>query len=318
MTKAFVKSNYAKVRLVWPLFSAIALITCQREGKRHSDVVYPAPLPDSTSLVFLPGLVSTDSFDFNSAFTTDGRSYYFSRRTSKRSDIFVVNLKDAVWSTPLAVTFNTSAYSEADPAFDNEGRIYFISNRPRDSYDTLLDYDIWYALPKPNGGWEAPELLNIVNSDSSEFYISFSRDGSLYFASSRAGGFGEEDIYVSRRVNGKYSVPENLGPTINSTKSEYDPGISPDEKYIVFTSSNRHGTFGGGDLYGAMKNSGNEWSRVVHLDGHVNTVSREFCSFFSPDSKFFFYSSDGDVKWTPVNLIKRQIELKANALNNDD
>jgi hypothetical protein len=91
--------------------------------------------------------------------------------------------------------------------------------------------------------------------------------------------------------------------------SEYDPGISMDEKIIVFSSSARVDTFGGADLYASViDEKKGEWQQVVHLTAKFNTVSREFCSYFSSDSKYFFYSSEGDVKWINANAIRQQIE----------
>jgi Tol biopolymer transport system component len=292
-----------------PLIISVVLISCHGDNHRRREFAYPKPAPDSIPLIFLPELVSTDSFDFNAAFSPDGSSFYFSRRMNKQSDIFVTNFRNGKWTTPEAAPFNTSDYSEADPAFDDQGRIYFISNRPRDPSDTFPDYDIWYAFPGPDRGWNAAQLLDVVNSDSSEFYISVSENGNLYFASNRAGGYGEEDIYVSKILGGEYSEPENLGSIINTSKSEYDPGISPDEKFIVFTSSNREDSFGGGDLYASNRNGKtDDWKKVIHLDSTVNTKSREFCSYFSSDSKYFFFTSNGDVKWITIKSIRQQKE----------
>ena len=120
----------------------------------------------------------------------------------------------------MLLSFTESKYSEADPAFAPDGKLYFISNRPKDQSDTLMDYDIWFVAPLSDGRWSEPENLKSVNSDSSEFYISFSKNGNLYFSSSRKGGFGEEDIYVSRLINEQYTAPENLGAAINSKRSE--------------------------------------------------------------------------------------------------
>lgn len=288
------------------LMLAVVLVSCGMD-RQKTEISYPGPLPDSVSRIFLPGVVSTDSFDFNSAFSPDGKAYYFSRRSDKQSDIFVTRLKEGQWSQAEQVSFNTREYSEADPAFDAEGKMFFISDRPKADADSVRDYDIWYTTLQSSGRWSEPELLTIVNTDSSEFYISFSQSGNLYFASGRAGGFGEEDLYVSRLSEGKYQQPENLGSTINTIHPEYDPGISADEKIIAFTSSGREDTVGGADLYAAFRNE-DKWNNAKHLSKTINTPSREFCSYFSFDSKYFFYSSEGDVKWIEVKSIVQQIK----------
>jgi hypothetical protein len=225
-------------------------------------IPYPEPLPDSVPATFLPGIVSTDSLDFNAAFSPDGRSFYFTRKISGKTKIHVTQYSEGRWKEPVPLPFTAAGHSDADPVFGSDGRLYFISDRPRDRSDALADYDIWYVSLQSDGSWSAPANMTAVNSDSAEYYVSFSAAGNLYFASARQGGYGAEDIYVSRRVNDQYGMPENLGAAINSEKSEYDPCISVGEDLIVFTSSNRDDGFGAGDLYGAKTNASKKWSAL--------------------------------------------------------
>lgn len=285
---------------------ASACATRHPEEKTALLISYPEPRPDSVPLVFLPGIVSTDSFDFNAAFSPDGRAFYFTRKINGQSKIYVSHHNSEAWTSPVPAPFTASGYAEADPVFSSDGKLYFISNRPKDASDTLADYDIWFVSPRPGGAWSAPEYMQAVNSDSSEFYISFAQNGNLYFASSRAGGSGQEDIYVSRWINERYATPENLGPSINSEKSEYDPCISAGEDLIVFTSSGRPDTFGAGDLYRARLDGNKRWQPASNLGKKFNTETREFCAYFSPDSKYFFFSSQGDVKWVEAGSLRQR------------
>ncbi len=277
-------------------------------SKNNTDiqVPYPQPYPDSTALSFLPGTVSSDSLDFGSAFSPDGRSFYFARSENKKLRIYVTHHDGKSWTLPQLAPFTESLYSQADPAFSPDGKLYFISNRPKNATDSNADYDIWFISPLANGQWSAPENLAMVNTDSNEFYISFSKYGSLYFSSSRAGGFGEEDIYVSKFHKGKYSSPENVGAAINTKRSEYDPGISATESVIVFASSNRDEGFGGADLYSSLRTKDDTWKQAINLGNRFNTKTREYCPYFSPDSKFFFFSSEGNIKWIDVQILEKQ------------
>ncbi|HKO81321.1 MAG TPA: hypothetical protein VJU78_13035 [Chitinophagaceae bacterium] len=281
----------------------------QQKEKPIINIPYPQPFPDSMAIVFLPNLVSKDSLDFNACFSPDGKSFYFSRSKKKQSKIYVSHHDGVNWTEPVLASFTgATRYAEADPAFGPDGKLYFISNRPKNHLDSLPDYDIWFITPLSDGAWSAPENLASINSDSSEFYISFSKNGNLYFASSREGGFGEEDIYVSQWKNGQYTKPENLGAAVNTKKSEYDPCISAKEDLIIFTSSNRGDSFGGADLYCSKRNNDNQWLGAVNLGKSFNTKTREFCPYFSPDSKYFFFSSEGDVKWAGIDFFKKQTE----------
>jgi Tol biopolymer transport system component len=283
------------------------LFSCSNDKAEIVAIHYPSPRPDSVAMPFLPGMVSTDSVDFGSAFSPDGKSFYFSRSINKQSDIYVTRYNGTVWLTPELTNFSDAKYAEADPAFDRQGKLYFISTRPKNGADTLLDYDIWYVTPTPDGNWSAPQNLADINSDSNEYYVSFANDKDLYFSSSRAGGFGEEDVYVSRWKENRYSTAENIGPGINSARSEYDPFISPDEDFLIFTASNRNDTFGGGDLYCSSADGYNTWSTAKNLGRSFNTSSREYCAYLSPDSKFFFFTREKDVKWINADVLRKQI-----------
>jgi Tol biopolymer transport system component len=292
--------------MAWGLL--LSSCNTRRTGDLPVDIAYPQPAPDSAVLSFLPGTVSSDSLDFNAAFSPDGRSFYFSRSQNKKLAIYVTTYDGKHWTAPVHASFSGTAYSDADPAFSPDGKIYFISNRPRTPSDTLDDYDIWYASPAGENQWSAPENLISINSDSSEFYISFSTAGTMYFSSSRAGGRGSEDLYRSALTNGHYDVAENLGAEINSAESEYDPGIAPDESVLVFASSGRKESLGRADLYYATRSPEGQWTRARHLDPFFNTNGREYCPYFSPDFHYFFFSSGGDVKWVDRKMLLRHVE----------
>jgi Tol biopolymer transport system component len=304
----FFKTCSTGVILTFLLFTYIVL-SCKIHSPNltQNGIPYPHPRPDSIAQPFLTSLVSTDSIDFSSAFSPDGKSFYFTRSERNQSSIYVTHHDGRTWTSPVLASALETEYSEADPAFGPNGNLYFISNRPKDSVDTLGDYDIWFVSPQDDRGWSEPKNLEALNSDSSEFYISFSKNGNLYFSSSRKGGFGAEDIYVSRLSNERYTAPENIGGTINSTYSEYDPCISANENILVFTSSNRKDTFGGGDLYCSKVIGSDKWLKPVNLGKSLNTKTREYCAYFSPDSKYFFFSSQGDVKWLNSQFVKDEI-----------
>ncbi len=288
-------------QLVFLLTFSVSVITVNCQN------AFLKPFPRSIPKVFLKGIVSKDSVDFGAAFSPAGRSFYFARTANKRSRIYVTDFNGTSWTEPVTLPFDHGNYSMADPAFSPDGKLYFISNMPKNNADTLPDYDIWYVSPLSNGKWTEPENLHSINSDSNEFYISFSKNGNLYFSSSRKGGYGEEDIYMSRLTGSQYTSPANLGNTINSERSEYDPGISPDEAIIIFASSGRSGSFGKADLYVSTLNNQGSWQNAVNLGKDFNTSSREYCPYFSPDLKHFFYSSEGDVKWVDLMAVKKKI-----------
>lgn len=268
-------------------------------------IPYPAPLPDSVALPFLPGIVSRDSLDFNAAFSPDGKAFYFARSFNEGWQILVTRYDGKQWTAPRPAPFSENKYSQADPFFGPDGTLYYISNRPRNAADTIADYDIWFVRPLAAGKWSAPENLQAVNTDSTEYYVSLADNGNIYFASNRAGGLGDHDIYVSRLAHGRYTTPENLGPAINSPAMEHDPAISKDDQLLYFTSVERKDSRGSADIYYTRKDASGQWAAARNAGPRVNTDTYEYCSYLTPDGRYLFFSSNFDVKWIDTRYLPK-------------
>lgn len=281
------------------------LITACCSTVPDSSIPYPLPLPDSVALPFLPGIVSRDSLDFNSAFSPDGKTFYFGRSFNRGWQIVLTKYDGKQWTAPRPAPFSEDKYSQADPFFGPDGTLYYISNRPRDAADTIPDYDIWYVSPLGDGKWSAPENLREVNSDSTEYYVSLADNGNIYFASNRPGGMGDHDIYVSRLVQGRYATPENLGPAVNSPAMEHDPCISKDDRLLYFTAVERKDSYGSADIYYTRKGTGQKWATAKNAGPHVNTGTYEYCSYQTPDGRYLFFSSSFDVKWIDTRYLPK-------------
>jgi Tol biopolymer transport system component len=296
--------------LVLPLLCLVACFQKKSEQRATAQIPYPSPRPDTVALVFLPDLIcKKDTLEFNSAFSPDGKFFYFAKSNNKQWDIYLSKYDGTNWTNPVLAPFSEPKYSEADPAFAPNGDLYFISNRPKKPTDTLSDFDIWFIKPLANGAWSAPENAKLVNSDSTEYYVSFAKNGNLYFGSNRKGGFGDIDVYLSRFENGQYQTSENLGATINSDKSDHDPCIiSEDETQLVFKSEERKDGLGEADLYASKRDKNGKWSQAVNLGRCVNTPAYEYCSYITPDFKYFFFSSELDIKWIDAAFLRQHID----------
>ncbi|NOT74911.1 MAG: hypothetical protein HOP08_08270 [Cyclobacteriaceae bacterium] len=299
---------YLKVVIYFTLFGVIA--SCW--GYKTTNVVYPFPRPDSISMQFLPGTVTSNVLDFNLAYSPDGKSFYFGRSEQGKWVLFVTTFDGNAWNKPVHPAFNDLRYSEADPVFAQDGALYFISSRPRDQTDTIDDYDIWRVKPIDEGRWSESENMSAINSDSNEFYISFAPGGNLYFSSARQGGYGEEDLYVSEYYDGKYGSPINLGSSVNSKGSDHDPLIVGNEKYLIFSSPGRSDSYGQADLYFSKRINKSKWSSAGNLGKRFNTPTYEYCPYLSPDNKYFFYSSEYDVKWINSDYLFKDMNDKEN------
>lgn len=106
--------------------------------------------------------------------------------------------------------------------------------------------DIYVAEPGEDGTYSDPRPLRL-NSAGEELNPAVSPDGRmLVFQGYRGGGFGDDDLYLSRRTDYGWGDPKLLPPPINTTDAEGHPRFSPDGR-ILFFSSDRGGGYN--DIY---------------------------------------------------------------------
>ncbi len=104
----------------------------------------------------------------------------------------------------------------------------------------------------------------------------------LYFASTRNGGFGGYDLYVSKFQNGNWSTPLNLGPRINTSGNEIYPFIHPSGR-LYFSSDGHDNKIGGYDIFYSEFYNGS-WIDPIKLPSPFNTGLNDF-SYYA-DEKF--------------------------------
>jgi Tol biopolymer transport system component len=137
------------------------------------------------------------------------------------------------------------------------------------------------AMSFANSEWSEPVNLGApVNSSANDMNATLSPDElSLYFVSTRTGGFGNADIWVSRRasLDSPWETPVNLGPSLNGPGIEASPTLSIDG-HILFFSSDRPGGQGSNDIYVAHRVDKSDdlgWEPPINLGADVNTPAFE-------------------------------------------
>ena len=133
-----------------------------------------------------------------------------------------------------------------------------------------------------------------INSpESIEAAASLSADGkTIYFASDRAGGYGGFDIYATRLLpTGDWSLPENLGPVINTSSDEDFPNISPDGKTLYF-SSKGHTTMGGYDIFSTYRESStDDWTTAKNIGVPINSPTDNMNFRISSTGRYGYLST---------------------------
>lgn len=90
-----------------------------------------------------------------------------------------------------------------------------------DRNTSLGGMDLFVSFLQPNGKWSPPlNLGRDVNTASDETTVFLASDGmTIYFSSDGHNGFGNNDIFMSRRLDStwqRWTEPQNLGGSINT------------------------------------------------------------------------------------------------------
>ena len=148
-------------------------------------------------------------------------------------------------------------------------------------------------------GWGDPMKVDIIGfNNSSEFQDFFlsADEHVIIMAVERNDGYGDQDLYASLKVgNNRYSRPINLGLSINSTKADFAPFLSPDNTTLYFASDG-HGGYGQSDIFKTKRldDSWKNWSTPQNLGPAVNTSSWDaYFSITASGDYAYFVSSEG-------------------------
>ncbi len=155
------------------------------------------------------------------------------------------------------------------------------------------NFDIYKSVYTPKGWSEHENLGPNINTEFWESSPSLSPDNRvLYFSSNRPGGYGGKDLYVSyRNAEGKWSLAQNMGPTINTSGDELAPFIHPDNQTMYFTSDGLPG-YGGSDIFVLRKKVDGKWGDPENLGYPINTIENEGSLAVSADGLTAYYASD--------------------------
>ena len=166
----------------------------------------------------------------------------------EQANIWAVKLEMDGWTEPVMFgrSINTERYYENYPSVTNDGTVYYMSRREEGAGRT----DVWRSENLDGVYGEAENLSDIVNTDGSDIDPFVAPDESyLIVCQDKEGGSGRFDLYVYfQGEDNSWTEAINLGEGVNSSGFEARPYVTPDGRYLFFT-SDREESEGGEGIY---------------------------------------------------------------------
>jgi Tol biopolymer transport system component len=183
--------------------------------------------------------------DLEASFAPDGKTLYFSSdrpitgsKPKKDFDIWqIAKTADGKWGEPrnLGDSVN-STKSEFYPSVAANGNLYFTVEAPYGKGDE----DIVMCKRTATGYAKPVSLAEAINTPKGEFnaFIDPAEQFIIFSSYGHAGLLGGGDLYISKKDNNNNWQPaKHLPGAINSTALDYCPYVTPDKKYLIFTSN---------------------------------------------------------------------------------
>lgn len=187
---------------------------------------------------------STEHSNVDLAISHDGQRVYFGSNRPRTGteprdngfDLWMAERDGSGWGKPtnLGPVVNSDGH-QIYPTVTRDGTLYFQTDRPggfggRDIYRSRLIA----------GEYATPENLGAsINTGGDEGDVLIAPDESwmIVSAQGREDSLGSGDLYVSfRRSDGTWTKTMNMGAPINSSSIDFCPMLSPDGRFLFFSS----------------------------------------------------------------------------------
>jgi outer membrane protein OmpA-like peptidoglycan-associated protein len=206
-------------------------------------------------------------------------------------DIYIsVKANDTAWTSAvhLGSEINTPSH-DACVGLSPDGQEMFIYKvKGKDGGDLYMSNLVGTV-------WSTPTSLgaNINTSAWEPSATTNSDENVIIFSSTKKGGFGGRDLYLSRKLpNGEFGPAVNMGSKVNTAEDEDGPFIHADGKTLYF-SSKGHKSMGGFDIFHAEIDlaKGEIKAEPDNVGYPINTADDDIFFVWSADNRRAYFSS---------------------------
>jgi len=306
------------------LFAILSLVVCA--GLIIAEDGVPTA-PGWSKPVSVGGPVNTTGWEDSVSIAPDGNTLYFSyadydlltylasgakkrirtgplRGVTPRDmgAILVSTRQGDGWSVPQVLQNVSDPFALNDGPFTQDGRLLVFSGLRTGNTGSTAMSDI-YAASWDKTGWTKPVNLGppvCTKHSESNPWISVAGD-LLLFDSDRPGGQGHRDLWQSRKVNGQWQEPVNLGAPVNTAGEEVQPFLTRDGKTLYFAGASRDGQ-GDHVIYCSQRTATGNWGEptviIKNLVGEPTLTADGQRLYFVHIIKLTNDTYDADIMFT--------------------
>ena len=249
------------------------------------DEFMPIPSPNATRKLYFSSARrgSTGGARKNTGAIDEKFGHYF-------SDIYSCKIDRGLWGNAMPMHFLlNSPRNEILYDFNKSGDVlFYFKGWTYDEGEVVVDT----FKQEDQRTLNSTPFVGPVLSSHGDGDLFFYNDTVLIFSSSRAGGFGGKDLYRSNFKAGRWSIPENLGATINTPFDEKSPFLAADGKTLYFSSNDSHKSIGGYDIFKSVYVTNKKrWSSPANLGLPLNSAGDDIDFRLSSDGFTAFFAS---------------------------
>lgn len=237
-------------------------------------------LTESSPTLGPDGDLYYSSFLSNEVTVLDGKQGDYHFKVVKASKVKKRNKEEYAKGKALTSKINREGFHTGNISFSKDGNTMYFTRMQLEG-NALGESKLYYSEKDGKRWTGAKEVVGIDGN----YLVRHPRAGEhfgnevLFFTSNMEGGSGGFDIYyATKKGEGVYGDPINVGETINSAGDEETPYYRDG---VLYFSSNGHPGIGGFDIFSSQWN-GSSWSKPENLGKGYNSPVDDL--YFSLDA----------------------------------
>lgn len=231
------------------------------------------------------------------------------QKLKENAEFSMMAMKNPSKINPLNIgkAINTE-HPEYFPTITVDGKtLLFTREIPNDDGSPRGQEDFFFSTLSENNLWSpAVAMPSNINTDQNEGAPTISADGRTlifvgcpditgkYYGRNREGK-GSCDLFITEKIGGKWTDPQNLPGLVNTYNWETQPSLSADGKTLYFIRRVGKANSPRSDIFVSEKMPDGSWGRAVPLPDNINTAMSESSVLIHPDGQTLYFASNGHV-----------------------